>query len=96
MEVTELGMETEVRPVQPENAELPMEVTELGMETEVKTVQSENAELPMEVTELGMETMTSLPMYAIRVSRLELEYTKTPSVTPFIEIAPHRAPKAVP
>ena len=89
-------MVNEVSPLQPRNALPPIEVTELGMETEVRPVQPENAELPMEVTELGMETITSLPMYAIRVSRLELEYTKSPSVTPFIEIAPHRAPVAVP
>ena len=34
IEVTELGMETEVKPWQYINAEFPMEVTELGMETE--------------------------------------------------------------
>ena len=39
MVVTESGMETEVRPVQPEKAELPMVVTELPMETEVRLVQ---------------------------------------------------------
>ena len=39
MVVTELGMETEVRPVQPKKASFPMVVTELGMETEVRPVQ---------------------------------------------------------
>ena len=39
MEVTELGMETEVRPVQPQKAPSPMEVTESPMETEVRPVQ---------------------------------------------------------
>ena len=43
IEVTELGMVTEVNPVQPSNAEYPIEVTELGMLTEVKPEQSENA-----------------------------------------------------
>ena len=42
MLVTELGMVTEVRPLQPENALPPMLVTELPMETEVRPVQSEN------------------------------------------------------
>ena len=39
MEVTEFGMVTEVRLVQPLKAELPMDVTELGMVTEVRPVQ---------------------------------------------------------
>ena len=39
MEVTESGMETEVREVQKENAPSPMEVTESGMETEVRESQ---------------------------------------------------------
>ena len=44
------------RPLQPENADLPMLVTELGMVTEVRFQQPENADLPMLVTELGMVT----------------------------------------
>ena len=36
MEITELPMVTEVRPLQLEKAELPMNVTELGMVTEVR------------------------------------------------------------
>jgi hypothetical protein len=39
MEVTLLGMVTLVRPLQSENAELPMEVTLLGMVTLVRPVQ---------------------------------------------------------
>ena len=39
MLVTLLGMVTEVRPVQPWNAEPPMLVTLLGMVTEVRPVQ---------------------------------------------------------
>ena len=39
MLVTLLGMVTEVRPVQPRNAEPPMLVTLLGMVTEVRPVQ---------------------------------------------------------
>ena len=43
MEVTESGMETEVRESQKENALSPMEVTESGMETEVREPQKRNA-----------------------------------------------------
>ena len=43
MEVTESGMETEVREVQEPNAQSPMEVTESGMETEVREAQESNA-----------------------------------------------------
>ena len=43
MLVTELGMVTLVRPVQPENADCPMRVTELGMVMLVRSVQSSNA-----------------------------------------------------
>ena len=39
MEVTELGMLTEVSAEQPKNAPGPMEVTELGMLTEVSAEQ---------------------------------------------------------
>ena len=37
MEVTELGMVTEVSPEQPSKADSPIEVTELGMVTEVRS-----------------------------------------------------------
>ena len=47
MLVTLLGMVTEVRPEQYENAELPMLVTLLGMVTEVRPEQLENAQFPM-------------------------------------------------
>jgi hypothetical protein len=40
MEVTLLGMVTEVIPLQPEKADLPMEVTLLGMVIEVIPLQS--------------------------------------------------------
>ena len=39
MLVTVLGMVTEVRPLQPEKAELPIKVTELGMVTEERLLQ---------------------------------------------------------
>jgi hypothetical protein len=44
MLVTESGIVTEVRPVQPEKAYSPMLVTELGIVTEVRPVQPEKAE----------------------------------------------------
>ena len=43
MLVTELGIVTEVRPVQVSNALYSMLVTELGMVTEVRPLQPENA-----------------------------------------------------
>ena len=53
--VTELGIDTLVKPVQFQNAE-PILVTEFGINTFVKPIQSLNALLPMEVTELGIDT----------------------------------------
>ena len=43
MEVTPVGMVTEVKPLQPSNALFPMEVTLFGMVTEVKPLQPPNA-----------------------------------------------------
>ena len=43
MEATELPIVTLVRPLQLENAELPMEVTELGIVTLVRPLQPEKA-----------------------------------------------------
>ena len=43
MEVTELGMVTDVRPLQPSKALKPMDVTELGMVTDVRPLQPEKA-----------------------------------------------------
>ena len=60
MEVTELGMVISVKPVQPENALLPMEVTELGIVIAVKLVQEENALLPIDFTELPIVTVFKL------------------------------------
>ncbi len=40
MEVTESGMVTEARPLQPRKAPPPMEVTESGMVIEVRPLQS--------------------------------------------------------
>ena len=43
MDVTLLGMDTEVKPEQPIKARLPIDVTLLGMVIEVKPEQPENA-----------------------------------------------------
>ena len=60
IEVTELGITTEVKLLQPVNAYLPIEVTELGISTDVKLLQPEKAETPIEVTELGISTDVKL------------------------------------
>ena len=49
MEVTEFGMATLARLVQPRKALLPMEVTEFGIVTFARLVQPRKAEWPMEV-----------------------------------------------
>jgi hypothetical protein len=59
MEVTDDGMLTDISPVQPEKAILPMEVTDDGIFTDVSPVQPENAAEPMEVTVDGMLTDVS-------------------------------------
>jgi len=51
MDVTLLGMFTEVKPLQPSKAYLLMDVTLLGMVIEVKPVHSLKAALPIDVTE---------------------------------------------
>jgi hypothetical protein len=49
-----LGMSMLVRPLQLENAYLPIDEMELGISMPVKPMQPENAKEPMEVTEFGM------------------------------------------
>lgn len=46
-----MGMEIEVRPLQPSKALSPIEVTELGIVIEVRPLQPSKAFFPMEVTE---------------------------------------------
>jgi metal-sulfur cluster biosynthetic enzyme len=60
MLVTELGMVTEVKPLQPSKASTLMLVTELGMVTEVKPLQPEKAQLPMLVTPCPMVRVSML------------------------------------
>jgi hypothetical protein len=57
------GIVTLVRPLQPENAELPMLVTLLGIVRLVRPLQPENAELPMLVTLFGIVTLVNLLMF---------------------------------
>jgi hypothetical protein len=59
MDVTELGIPIEVKPVHSLNADLPIEVTELGMNTEVKPLQPLNADSPIEVTLSEIVTASS-------------------------------------
>ena len=77
MWVTELGIVTLVKPLQPWNAPSPMEVTELGIVTLVKPLQSSNAEERMEETELGMvvdlhpaiSVLVAVSIMALQLSR---------------------------
>ena len=55
MDVTELGIVNEVKPLQFTNASFPIDVTELGMvSVPVKPLQPLNACSPIDVIELGM------------------------------------------
>ena len=70
---------TEVRPVQPEKAVLPIEVTELGMVTEVRPVQFLKAEPPISVTELGMVTEVRPVQYEKALLPIEVTEYVAPS-----------------
>ena len=70
---------TDIRPLQPLNAEVPMELTEFPMVTNVKPLQPENAEFPMEVTELGMVTDVK-PLHPEN-AEFPMEVTEFPMVT---------------
>ena len=73
-------MVTEVRPLQPEKAELPMLVTELGMVTEIRLLQPLKALYPIRSTVDGIVTFAAEPTYAVRWCFVESVYTKSPSV----------------
>ena len=60
IEVTELPISTEVRPMQPEKALLPNEVTELGISTDNNDLHSSNAPLGITDTVFGMTTFFTL------------------------------------
>jgi hypothetical protein len=68
------------KPLQEENALLPMDVTELPIVILFMTLQPENAEAPMFVTELGMVTLVkrvqslnaSLPMFVTELGMYTL------------------------
>jgi hypothetical protein len=63
MEVTELPMVSEVKPLQPEKALYPMEVTELGIVNVVKPVQTLKAEFPIDVTPLPITSAVICERY---------------------------------
>ena len=65
MLVTESGMVTECKDLQPKNAPSPMLVTESGMVTECKDEQLSNAPSPMLVTESGMLKLFPFDKYEI-------------------------------
>jgi hypothetical protein len=48
----------EVKPLQPEKAQVPIELTEPGIVMEVKPAQSKKARLPIEVTPKPISTVT--------------------------------------
>ena len=52
--VTEFGIVTDVKPLQPEKAQSPILVTEFGIVTDVKPMQSLKAVYPIFVTEFGI------------------------------------------
>ena len=54
MLVTELGIVTEVRLLQPKNANSPILLTDSGMVTEVRLLHSENANSPILITDSGI------------------------------------------
>ena len=56
--MTELGMETEVNPVQLWKVPSAISVIELGMDTDFRFWQARKACCPMEVTEMGMRAVT--------------------------------------
>ena len=65
MLVTESGMVTDCKDVQPKNAPRPMLVTESGMVTDCKDLQPKNAQWPMLVTESGMIKFSPFDKYEI-------------------------------
>ena len=69
MDVTELGIVIEVRPLQPLKVQFPIDVTELGMVMEVRPLQPEKALSSMDVTDklfplkLIFSGITTMPVY---------------------------------
>ena len=92
MEVTELGMVTEVSPEQSAKAPSPIDVTELGMATEVSPEQPEKVHEPMEVTELGMVTEVSPEQSAkapspMEVTELGMIVLLQPTINLFVDVS---------
>ena len=85
-----------VKLVHPLNAPFSIEVTLLGIVTEVRLLHPLNAEFPIVVTVLGIVTFDCEPKYFVSRVFVESEYTKSPSIKPYIILAPHGLPVAVP
>ena len=100
MKVTELGIVTEVKPLQFWKALLPMEVTELGIVTEVNPLQKKKAASPMEVTELGIMVFRQPAIslfFAVSITALQLpllSYVLFPDSTT-MEVKPLQLLKAL-
>ncbi len=89
----------EVKPLQPEKADLPMDVTELGMVMEVRPLQPEKAPSPMDVTELGITVLlhpfiSVLLLVLIRALQLSREPYTVLSLSTTIEVRPLQYSKA--
>ena len=78
MDVTLLGMITDVKPLQLENALAPIDVTLLGMITDVRPLQPPKASVPMDVTPLPMLTdVKPLQLWYLQLVVYQLIYNKT-------------------
>jgi hypothetical protein len=93
MLVTLLGMVTDVRPLQPWKAEIPMVVTLLGMVIDVRPEQFMKADLPMLVTLLGIVVLLQPRIrvfvdVSIRALQLSLELYCGFSLSTVIEVRP--------
>ena len=79
IDVTELGMLTDVKPLQPWKALFPIEVTELGIAIELKPEQELKAPPSIVVTELGIVT-EARPLQPLKAA-LPIEVTEFGIVT---------------
>ena len=89
--LTELGMKTDLIPVQPLKAPKPMETTEFGIVTDVNPEQPAKALLPMETTEFGIVTDVNPEHSAkaaspIAVIKLGMIVLLQPAISSFAEV----------
>ena len=79
IEVTELGMVTLVKPLQPRKAEEPMEVTELGMVVFLQPTSKVFAAVLIIALQLSLESYVELPLSTTIDSKpLQLEKADLP------------------